>query len=231
MSPRYAIYFSPAKDSPWWNLGARWLGRDEFTNAPLISTEPSQFSAVEHLAITAEPRRYGFHATLKAPFRLGPNTTRQDLLDRTQALASRLAVLPLGPMQAQSLGKFVALTPIQSNAELQVLAADCVVALDDLRAPLSPEDLARRHVTELNAREMELLNYYGYPYVLERFRFHLSLTGPVDHSSGQRAIQAVAEQISHLNATTPLVLDRLCVFEEATPGDSFRRITDMELSA
>jgi putative phosphonate metabolism protein len=229
MTPRYAIYFAPARLTPWWNLGARWLGRDEFSNTALASTEFFNINADEHLAITTEPRRYGFHATLKAPFRLRPDTTLQELLNRTQTLASQLEALPLGPMRVQSLGKFVALTPTDPSSELQALAADCVVALDDLRAPLSPEDLARRRVAELDTREMELLNCYGYPYVLERFRFHLSLTGPVDATCRQRAIQAVEAQIDQLNTASPLVLDRLCVFEEATPGLPFRRIADMEL--
>jgi hypothetical protein len=134
-------------------------------------------------------------------------------------------------MQAKSLGKFVALTPTHPSSELQALAADCVVWLDDLRAPLSPEDLARRRVAELDTREMELLNCYGYPYVLERFRFHLSLTGPVDAACGQRAIQAVEAQVDQMNTAAPLVLDRLCVFEEAAPGLPFRRIADMEFPA
>jgi hypothetical protein len=104
------------------------------------------------------------------------------------------------------------------------------VALDDLRAPLSPEEWGRRQVAQLDARGLELLNCYGYPYVLDRFRFHFSLTGPVDPSSQQRTIQALAEQVRHLNAATPLVLDRLCVFEETSPGAPFRRIADMALS-
>mgnify|MGYP006195748115 CR=1 FL=1 len=35
MSRRYAIYFAPRPDSPWWTLGAHWLGRDEHRDAPL----------------------------------------------------------------------------------------------------------------------------------------------------------------------------------------------------
>jgi putative phosphonate metabolism protein len=230
MTSRYAIYFAPAKATPWWNLGAHWLGRDEFNNTAVALTEFLHISAEKRLAITSEPRRYGFHATLKAPFRLGTKKTLQELLDRASTLAAKLAPLALGPLQAQSLGNFVAVTPRHRSAELQALAADCVVALDDMRAPLTPEDLARRRVEKLDAREMELLNCYGYPYVLERFRFHFSLTGPVDFKSQQLVIQAVAAQVDHLNTSAPLVLDRLCVFEEAAPGMPFRRIADMTLS-
>jgi putative phosphonate metabolism protein len=231
MSSRYAIYFAPPKATPWWTLGAHWLGRDEFNNTALAPTEIFlDIDTEERLAITAEPRRYGFHATLKAPFRLGQNKTLQELLDRTSAVAAKLAPLALGPLRAVSLGNFVALTPRQPSAELQTLAANCVVALDDMRAPLTPEDLARRRVERLDAREMELLNSYGYPYVLERFRLHFSLTGPVDFKNQQLVLRAVAAQVNHLNTAAPLVLDRLCVFEEASPGMPFGRIADMPLS-
>jgi putative phosphonate metabolism protein len=225
MTPRYAIYFAPAKASPWWTFGSHWLGRNEFDDTALPLTEPQLWD------ITAEPRRYGFHATLKAPFRLAEHKTLDDLISRTQALAANLAPLSLGSMQALSLGKFVALCPSTLPPYLAALAEDCVVGLDDLRAPLTEQDLVRRQVGQLDAREMELLHRYGYPYVLERFRFHFTLTGPVDQPARQRVIQAVQEQVAHMNAVAPLVLDRLCLFMEAAPGSSFRRIADVALSA
>ncbi|MBK9441889.1 MAG: DUF1045 domain-containing protein [Comamonadaceae bacterium] len=106
-----------------------------------------------------------------------------------------------------------------------------MVDLDDLRAPLSELDLARRQRGLLDARGLALLQRYGYPHVLERFRFHLTLTGPVDQPTRQRVVQTVQAQVAHLNTVAPLVLDRLCLFVEPTPGASFRRIADVPLSA
>jgi putative phosphonate metabolism protein len=231
MSPRYAIYFAPPKASPWWAFAAQWLGRNEFDDAPLTIPQTLQFAPDELLAITAEPRRYGFHATLKAPFRLSDKCSVDDLIARTQALANTLTPISLGPLQALSLGKFVALVPEKTPDELAALAAACVVDLDDLRAPLSDQYLARRQSGQLDAREMALLHRYGYPYVLERFRFHFTLTGPVDPPAQQRVVQAVQAQVAHLNTAAPLVLDRLCLFVEPTPGASFRRMADVALSA
>lgn len=231
MSPRYAIYFAPAKESSWWAFAAHWLGRNEFDDRPLTLPQTSQFAPDELLAVTAEPRRYGFHATLKAPFRLGDNYRLDDLIQRTQTLATKLARIPLGPLQARSLGKFVALVPEQTPDALAALAEACVVELDDLRAPLSEQDLARRQSGPLDARELALLQRYGYPYVLERFRFHLTLSGPADQSTQQRVVDAVQAQVSQLNAAAPLVLDRLCLFVEPTPGASFRRVADVALSS
>lgn len=230
MSPRYAIYFAPAKESPWWAFAAHWLGRNEFDDTPLTMPQTLQFAPDELRAITAEPRRYGFHATLKAPFRLGDNYRLDDLIQRTQALATKLAPLSLGPLRARSLGKFVALVPEKTPDALAALAEACVVDLDDLRAPLSEQDLARRQSGLLDARELALLQRYGYPYVLERFRFHLTLSGQVDHPTQQRVVHEVQAQVAQLNAAAPLVLDRLCLFVEPTPGASFRRIADVALS-
>lgn len=231
MSQRYAIYFAPAKESPWWVLGSRWLGRDEFDSTPLLATGFPSLSPDEQQRITMEPRRYGFHATLKAPFRLAGCQTAEDLITRTQALAASLAPVPLGPLQVQSLGPFVALIPAAEPAGLAALAQCCVVGLDDVRAPLTEQDLARRKRELLDTRELELLHRYGYPYVLERFCFHFSLTGVVDLPTQQRVIQAVQEPVAHLNAAAPLVLDRLCLFMEPAPGSPFKRIADVELSA
>jgi hypothetical protein len=114
---------------------------------------------------------------------------------------------------------------------LAVLAGACVTEPDDLRRPLNAQDLARRNADTLDARGLELLQQFGYPLVLERFRFHMSLTGPVTSPCAQQVVQAVAPMVAHLNATTPLVLDRLCLFMEPASGHAFARIADVELQA
>ncbi|MDD2926856.1 DUF1045 domain-containing protein [Rhodoferax sp.] len=230
MSPRYAVYFAPGKDSPWWAFGSRWLGRDECQNIPLSQPPLPPFTPDELRDITAPPRRYGFHATLKAPFYLSDGLTADHLLARLQALAVTLKSVALGPMQVSTLGDFVALRPITPPEDLAVLAASCVTALDHLRAPLSQTDLARRQEEHLTARERTLLLQYGYPYVLDLFRFHFTLSGPLPWPVAQQVQQALADPVARLNATTPLVLDRLCLFVEPATGQPFQRLADMELA-
>ncbi len=231
MSARYAIYFSPAKHSPWWNFGAQWLGRDECDDKALAQPVLTQIGLTDLNSITAEPRRYGFHATLKAPFHLRDGFSVDDLAQRVQALASRLRPVSLGPLQLVTLGDFVALTPLTATEELATLAAACVVELDDLRAPLTAEELARRRIEQLSTREQELLRQYGYPYVLERFRLHFTLSGPVPRATALSVMQAVAQPVARLNSSAPLLLDRLCLFVEAAPGEAFKRVADLELRA
>ena len=230
MSPRYAVYFAPAKASGWWTFGAHWLGRDECDDRPLPQPKLAEMDTAAQQALTAEPRRYGFHATLKAPFALAPGHDETSLLQRVQALALSLSPVAVGSLEAVNLGSFVALVPAAGNAHLQALAASCVTELDGLRAPLLPAELARRQSAKLDTRGAELLATYGYPHVMERFQFHLTLTGSTDGKAAAKVIRAVASDVDHLNHKAPLKLDRLCVFVESAPGAAFRRIGDALLT-
>ena len=231
-SARYAVYFAPERPSPWWAFGAHWLGRNEFDNTPMTQPTLAGLTAPELAAITAEPRRYGFHATLKAPFHLAAGHDESDLMTRLDRLSRRLAPTPLGGLQPAAVGNFVALVPDDRTAEgVQALASACVSDLDDLRAPLGEADLARRHSAGLDARESELLALYGYPHVMERFRLHLTLTGPVDAATARRVIDAATGMTAGLNAQAPPLLDRLCLFVEPSRGAPFQRIMDVRLGA
>lgn len=229
---RYAIYYAPALHSPWWRFGAGWLGRDEAADVPLPQP-PLPGLAPQQLAdLTSEPRRYGFHATLKPPFRLREGASETLLLHRLQALARLLRPVSIGRLQPVWTEGFVALAPLVREPAVDALAAQCVLALDDLRAPLTAAELARRRPEQLDAIGRELLSLYGYPWVLGRFRFHLTLSGPVDAAAAQSLLphaQAAVDALQEGAAGIPL-LDRLCVFRQARPAAAFVRIHDEVLA-
>ncbi len=231
MSTRYAIYFTPTQGTPWWNFGAHWLGRNEGTNQALAQPALVEIPAQQLLQLTTYPRRYGFHATLKAPFTLRDGIPEAELLARMRALAQQLQPVALGPMVATRLDNFTAVLPHTPPAALGTLAARCVTSLDDLRAPLSQQDLARRLAQHLDAREQELLMQYGYPHVMERYQLHFTLTGPIAEPLAQVVVRAVEGAVARLNQEHPLVLDRLCLFVESEPGANFLRVADAELLA
>ena len=231
MSARYAVYFTPPQVSPWWDFGAHWLGRDESDNLPLQHPALDDIAEIHLERITRVPRRYGFHATLKAPFYLAPGVDEAALKSRVATLASTLQPLLLGHLKTATLGNFVALVPAADVGGLQDLAATCVTGLDDLRAPLGATDLARRNTAALDARGMELLTRFGYPHVLERFRLHFTLTGPLKQDEAALVTRAVAHRVEDLNKRAPLTLDRLCLFMEADIGAPFVRIADFTLGA
>lgn len=223
-APRYAIYYAPAADSPWWRFGASWLGWDELRGTPLPQPPLPEFSAEDFREITSAPRRYGFHATLKAPFRLRESVTEALLRDRLAALAAGLRAVPLGPLAPRLLEDFVALQPERPPLGLDSLAARCVLDLEDLRAPLRPEEMARRRPEQLDAVGRDLLQRFGYPHVLGRFRFHLTLSGPVDPVTADLLVARAARSVQDLNASGSPRLDRLCLFREDHPGAPFQRV-------
>jgi putative phosphonate metabolism protein len=231
MSTRHAIYYAPAHSSPWWTFGASWLGRDESHDGTPPEFAAPMLPAAERHHITTQARRYGFHATLKAPFRLRAGVTPAELLARTRSLAQRLRPVTLSPLQVRRLGPYVVLVTPDHHTAASDLASACVIELDDLRQPLTPDEIARRQPATLDARELELLHRYGYPHVLERYRCHFTLTDPVNEAQAAQVTEAVSSQVDRLNAQTPLTLDRLCIFEEPAPGQPFHRLHDLVLGA
>lgn len=228
-APRYAVYYAPGRDSPWWRFGAGWLGRDEVEGQPLPQPRVPGVSPEQLASHTEVPRRYGFHATLKAPFRLRAGATEALLRRRLAALAGRLRAVPLGALAPARLDSFVALVPAPRNPAVEALGAHCVLQLDDLRAPLTPEELARRKPDRLDAIGRQLLERYGYPHVLGRFRFHMSLSGDVGAVTAERLAEHAGAAVAALNASAPPVLDRLCLFRQEQPGAAFLRVHEEAL--
>lgn len=141
---RYAVYFTPKPETPLARFGAAVLGyeADAGERVPHLDWPGIDPTALE--AITAEPRRYGFHATLKAPFRLAEGFAEEALADAVRALAASQPVVPVGRLRPVLLGAFVALVPAEPSRRLDLLAAECVAALDRFRAPLDKAEFARR---------------------------------------------------------------------------------------
>jgi putative phosphonate metabolism protein len=227
---RYAIYWAPVAGSALASIGERWLGREAATALDLTRQAVRGFDDGELAAITAEPRRYGLHATLKPPFRLAHAFTLSALEAHIAAFANARSPVGTAPLQLARIGRFLALTPKTRSDSLDALAASCVEAFDRFRAPADAEDLARRRGTGLTAQQEENLRRWGYPYVMSEFRFHVTLTGPID--------RAIAERLTpHLEAlfspamTRPLEIDEIALFLQPAPEESFRLIRRFRLGA
>src|SRR6185369_11885844 len=95
MPMRYAIYFTPPRESQMTRLAASWLGRDPFDGASVAPPPVTGLTSGEIAFHTAAARRYGFHATLKAPFELDPAETETSLADALTGFASRTQPFPV----------------------------------------------------------------------------------------------------------------------------------------
>ncbi len=210
---RFAIYSAP-EPGPFADAAASWLGWDLAQGAPVPQPAPDLPRGLAE--VTAEPRKYGFHGTLKPPFRLADGITPADLAQATAGLAASLAPVEMPGLQMVNLEGFLALTPLGDTAALQNLAAEVVRSLDPYRAALTPAETARRRPERLTPRQRALLATYGYPYVMEQFQFHLTLSGPL--AEDETAVTtAAAHHFANL-IPQPFHIRDLCLCGEDAMG-------------
>ncbi len=207
---RYAVYYAP-EPGGFATAAATWLGWDPVAGAPL----PQPDLGVDLAALTEDPRKYGFHGTIKAPFRLAEGLGLQDLRLAIAALAARLAPVEMPGLQFLDMEGFLALVPEGDVTALTDLAAQVVEILDPLRAPLTEAEIARRRPERLSPRQRALLDRYGYPHVMEEFRFHLTLSGRLPQGVALLPL-AKAHFAPHL--PRPFRIADLCLFGEAQDG-------------
>jgi phosphonate metabolism protein PhnN/1,5-bisphosphokinase (PRPP-forming) len=221
---RYALYFSPAIDSPWWQAGCRWLGRDPVSGAEIPQPAVAGVPPAAMQRLTSDARRYGFHATLKAPFRLREGFSESHLLTMAEAFANAQRPISLDDTRVQPLGSFLALRPARPLDDIASLAMRCVSYFDDLRGPLTPGELEKRRNSGLSARQESLLQRWGYPYTEEEFCFHMTLTDSLaglDEDAAHAMRNAVEGYFQAAMQAEPLVVDALTIFREQQPGLPF----------
>lgn len=222
MSVRYAIYLAPPADGPLWTFGSSVIGYDAETGSEPVPPALSGFDPATWNDLTAEPRRYGFHGTLKAPFRLADGADEERLLAAVEALARGHHVFELAGLEVQALGNFIAVVPARPVPALLDLAADAVRELEPFRAPLSQAEIARRRPERLSHRQRELLDLYGYPYVMEEFRFHMTLTGPLAEEAQPHALNALCDAFAAGNANLPVTVADVAIYRQDSPSARFR---------
>ena len=220
---RWAIYFAPATSAALWHFGSHWLGRDAATGVEFSTPSVPGLGAEDVSAITAAPRRYGFHATLKAPFRLAPDTSPADLFTACGSFAQQHRAFSLGVLVVRSISGFLALMPETAPTTLAQFAFGCVQALDRLRAPAPEAERLRREQAGLTPRQREMLDTWGYPYVDEEFRFHMTLTDRLDDRSKGFVLPELQRRYAALDLGA-VVLDGIGLFVEPEPGAPFTMV-------
>ncbi|APG48299.1 DUF1045 domain-containing protein [Phaeobacter porticola] len=171
---RYAIYYVPAEQAEWSRFGAHWLGWDLAHGRALPHPEAT---GLDIARITAAPRKYGLHATIKPPFRLAEGATAAALTECFASFAAQAVPVGFDGLALTRMGRFLALCPTGDQLGLNRLAFDCVRSLDDFRAPAPEVELDKRRAAGLSPAQEQALVTWGYPYVGDSFRFHITLTG------------------------------------------------------
>jgi putative phosphonate metabolism protein len=228
MTERYGIYFAPSATSSLWERAATWLGRDAF-DGDIFDGPVAGLDRARLLNLTQSANRYGFHATIKAPMALVDGATEADLRARLTEFAAGQRPIELGKPRIESIDGFLALV-VGPNEALQDFAAHVVEDFDVFRAPMSVKDRAARAAKGLTERQLELLDAYGYPYVFEEFRFHMTLSDRLGGEDRADVAEAASTWFGPV-LDSELVLDRLSLFHEPESGKPFKRVADFKLGA
>ncbi len=223
---RHAAYFAPAPGSLAWLLGTQWLGRCPHSGQTLPQPSPPGWEPDAFAQRTRDPRRYGWHATLKAPFVLADDCSPSTLHAGFSQLAAALGAPFTLDLALAQIGNFLALVPRQPCAPLQALADACVRQLHPFSAPLPPSEIERRSRGGLSARQHDMLTQWGYPYAMQDFRFHMTLTGNLDGLSDAQIAQLVQHATRWFAPllSDGLQIDALSWFAEDAPGADFRYV-------
>lgn len=213
---RYGVYYAPPR-GPLANFGAQWLGWDLDAGQPVAQPDwPHLPLPIEE--ITQTPRKYGFHATLKPPFRLAEGQTEAALMDAFDLLGTR-SFHPIDNLRLSvtPLGRFLALTATGNTAQIGAMADMCVETLDVFRAPPTDSELNKRRQKGLSLNQERLLLTWGYPHVMEEFRFHMTLTGRLPKPVLPE-VKAVLEGALQEILAEPFVIDCICLVGQDHDG-------------
>lgn len=209
---RYAIYFTPQGSLA--EAGAAWLGWDLARGRTVAHPD---VAGLDVAALTETPRKYGLHATIKPPFVLAEGASADGLQAAFEVFCTRLAPVTLDGLALTPLGRFLALTPEGDTAALNAMAAEVVRGLDMFRAPPTEADLARRRQANLTPAQEANLTKWGYPYVMDAFRFHITLTSKLPKADLPQVTAALDPYITpHL--PQPFVLSSLTLVGQAKDG-------------
>lgn len=216
---RYALYLAPAQ--PWWDVGSSWLGRCAATGQAL-ERHDSADPRID--AWTRAPRLYGLHATLKPPFRLRDQVCPRDVDSAARALAGAFSAFDV-PLRRRRLRGFMAWCLDEGDASairaMRKLADAAVTELDALRAPLTDAERARRSLEQLSANQRAMLDRWGYPYVLDEFTFHITLTNALPDAQLEQAGRAFDDQAGGAGLPEVMPVDAVSVYVQPEPGSPF----------
>jgi len=205
-----------------------WLGRDPANGATVLQPTLDGLSPDRLAQITASPRHYGFHATLKPPFRLANGADETDLVSALACFVQETKSFLAPPLQLDVLGGFLALTPSAMCSALDQLAAECVEAFDGFRAPPADHELTRRRTNRLTPRQDDLLTKWGYPYVFEEFRFHMTLTGKLDDDERTK-IHDILGPLVAPHCQGPLSIDAITLLRQDEANAPFKTTSRLPL--
>ncbi len=228
--PRYAVYFVPPADSVLYRFGASLIGYDAYSGQSLPFIDGIEAEVQGWKRFTTDPRKYGFHATLKAPLSLAPGKTEDELVAAVRDVAQTPRAIPVIAPAVRNIGSFIAIVPDVPCPALHAFADDCVTAIDDFRAPLTAADRERPQRVGPDRAAGRISGPLGLP---------LRVRGiPLSHDTGRLS---PAERRAHVTrilqrrfdalALHSISIDRLALFRQIDAHSGFTIIAHWPLQA
>jgi len=228
-SARYALYYAPEPESALWRFGSSVIGYDAADSSDADMPTYAASLSDRWRELTAEPRKYGFHATLKAPFHLATGVDEEALVVAMRRYSEIASSAAIEGLSVASIGPFLALRPSGDTTALNALASDIVRYFEPFRAPLTAADRERRLKAPLTERQTDYLDRFGYPYVHEEFRFHMTLSGPLHADDRDVMLGLLTSACQQHVDTMPSSINRIALFRQDDPSSRFRIVSSVKL--
>ncbi len=167
---------------------------------------------------------------MKAPFHLSPSCTERQLVNALQNFAGLGHAIRTFAPTVRLVSGFFAVAPLKAEASLDTLAASCTTLFDAYRAPMSPQERARRVALGLNRSQIRNLDRWGNPYALSEFRFHMTLTGAVPPRRRKAIVDTLLDGCDRMGVESSIAIDRLALVKQKTPDAAFRLVSESRLS-
>lgn len=217
---RYAIYYAPSQHDRLSQAAASWLGRCAFTGNAVRQASTDELSPGEMAHHTVAARRYGFHATIVAPFTLADNESEASLTGALDDYAALATPVIIPRLVLKRLGGFFALMPEPQGPDLTEFAGDVVRSFSRFCAPLSESESRRRSASAVTPSQRQNVKLWGYPFVFDDFRFHMTLTGRVSDADAPRVQAAIEDHFGALIGSE-VAINSLALFLEAETDAPF----------
>ena len=179
MFERYAIYVTLPQDSTLYHKASQWFSYDAYQgDSPTIEYDLQEElrPLLPYSDYNSKASQYGFHGTLKAPFRLKNGIKYKSLQKMMKHFCRLTSVFHCVGLEVKQIDNFLALVPKQDCKKIIQLSKDSVQTFDVFRAALTSDEIDKRQPNKLSDNQRLMLKQWGYPYVLDEFRFHMTLT-------------------------------------------------------
>jgi len=208
---RYAIYYAPLENSELDIFGKCWLGWDPYKGSQTNKSDFSKLPDFEKFSkFVVAPKQYGFHGTIKAPFRLKDGFTYNDLENQVGEISKQIHSFYLDQLIIKKLGNFIGLIPT-NNLKVNAVSNKFVKELDYLRDELSESEIKKRKPHKLTSNQKQLLFKWGYPYVFNEFKFHLTLTSKLNNVEIDDVFKSLQNILKQVNLNK-ISFNNICIF-------------------